>query len=223
MTSAAENKDTFLPYFPQRKSCFLIMEELADQYTRKYAREKEISEHEAARRIDHCFKVVSANRNIPYYKVYQAFYDLKFLTTCLMEKCSELKLRECSRQCNCVVFEGRCISRQFPQTQLINRDPDKFARKLNAEELEQLVQEAAYLYYNFDGGGLTDNSFDALEYNLNQRLKQRDVVTTVDSGVSAVIAGSLGEITPKLEQALRLKIPVYTVPEFMREFTIDLA
>lgn len=56
---------------------------------------------------------------------------------------------------------------------LINEDPDKYIKQYlgNTEELKKLVKTAAYLYHNYDGSGLTDNSYDALEYHLQKRYK----------------------------------------------------
>ena len=55
--------------------------------------------------------------------------------------------------------------------QLINADPDKYVSSFlsKTEDLKKLVERAAYLYYNSEESGLTDNSFDALEYHLKKR------------------------------------------------------
>lgn len=92
---------------------------------------------------------------------------------CLRGTCSDLKLEECQKSCHCVVFEEKCISRRFPDAELINEDPDKYiqTRKFSTKDLEELVKLASFLYYNYDAGGLTDNSFDALEYHLKKRLR----------------------------------------------------
>ena len=57
----------------------------------------------------------------------------------------------------------------------INEDPDKYIEThlKDTKLLEKMINISAYLYHNFDGGGLTDNSFDALEYYLNKRLKAK--------------------------------------------------
>lgn len=74
---------------------------------------------------------------------------------------------------DCIFYEGECISPSFPDADLINSDPDKYVneRHITTEALEKMVKLSAFLYFNYDGGGLTDNSFDALQYHLNKRLR----------------------------------------------------
>ena len=65
------------------------------------------------------------------------------------------------------------VSKTIPNAKLINADPDKYVQDNlgNVKDLRKMVEIAAYLYYNFDGGGLTDNSFDALEWHLKKKEK----------------------------------------------------
>lgn len=72
-----------------------------------------------------------------------------------------------------IMFNGKKHPRYFKDAPSINRDPDRFIKDISTEELQKFIDLASYLYFNYDGGGLTDNSFDALEYHLNKRLKQR--------------------------------------------------
>lgn len=83
-------------------------------------------------------------------------------------------------QTDTIEYMGTTIPRFFPDAPLMNRDPDKYTLGMTTQELEALVDKAAYLYYNYEGGGITDNTFDAFEYILNKRLaaskKRRDKI-----------------------------------------------
>ena len=72
-----------------------------------------------------------------------------------------------------VEFEGMTMMRYFPNADEMNADPDKFVEGMSTDNLELLVKFASFLYYNYEGGGLTDNTFDAFEYHLNKRLKYK--------------------------------------------------
>lgn len=65
------------------------------------------------------------------------------------------------------------ISKVIQDADLINEDPDDYIMNFlkNTSDLKKLVDIASYLYHNYEGGGLTDNSFDALEYHLRKKLK----------------------------------------------------
>ncbi len=71
------------------------------------------------------------------------------------------------------LFEGKCYPRFFPNAETINEDPDKFAKGLTTKELESILRLAAYLYYNYEGGNLSDNSYDAIEHYLNKKEKTK--------------------------------------------------
>lgn len=87
--------------------------------------------------------------------------------------CKDISIQSCDYINHCSTYGDSCISRSFPDVDIINRDPDKYIieKKLSLKELENFVKLASHLYYNYGGGGLTDNSFDALEYHLNKRLR----------------------------------------------------
>ncbi len=150
-----------------------IMEALKEKFLEKIAQEKGIDKPEAAKMIDKCIRQAAASLNIPYKDVYSKIYNEKYISGCLKDVCSKLELEQCRKSCVCFEFEGKCISRKFPDAEIINRDPDAYVKsgKFSTEELKRMVKLAAYLYHNYTGGGLTDNSFDALEYLLQKRLK----------------------------------------------------
>jgi len=151
------------------------MEELAELLLKHVAQSHGIEISEAAEHIDTCLKYTAGRIGADYTKVYAAVYSHEFLAKCLRGKCADVDLERCEKMCHCVVYEGKCVSRYIEDAEFINRDPDKYVleRAMPTKDLEELVRFAAYLYYNYDGGGLTDNSFDALEYHLNKRLKLR--------------------------------------------------
>lgn len=74
-----------------------------------------------------------------------------------------------------VIVDGKTYPRYFPQDFLnkINDNPDEYILNnlTKTTDLEEIVKVASYLYYNFDGGGLTDNAYDTLEYYLKRKLK----------------------------------------------------
>lgn len=57
----------------------------------------------------------------------------------------------------------------------INMDPELYIEQYlkNVKDLQALVEYAADHYHNAEGVGLTDNTFDALEYHLKKELKKQ--------------------------------------------------
>lgn len=149
------------------------MEQLSNNLIEIIAQKKGISKAKAAKFIDKCLEKISVEMNTSYNRVYEAFYTFTGLTTCIAGSCDKATIEECSKYCHCVDYKGHCVSRYITTAAQINADPDKWTKGMSTAELEQLVEYASYLYYNYDGGGLTDNSFDALEYQLNKRLKSK--------------------------------------------------
>ena len=149
------------------------MEVLADNLVTFVAQKNEISKPDAAKHIDKCLMKVSAEENTSYNLLYDAFYTFAGLSLCLAKSCSQADIKECEKLCHCVTFKKKCVPRYIPEAVEINEDPDKWVKGVKTMDLESLVEYASYLYYNFDGGGLTDNSFDAIEYHLNKRLKTK--------------------------------------------------
>ncbi len=149
------------------------MEALEEKFLEKVAKEKGISKPKAAKIIDKCILQTAANLNVPYSDVYSKIYNEEYMSKCLKDVCSTLELDQCRKSCQCFEFEGKCVSKRFPDAEIINRDPDDYVteRKISTERLDKMVKLAAYLYHNYTGGGLTDNSFDAMEHILKKRLK----------------------------------------------------
>lgn len=132
--------------------------------------------------VDECLERVAKKFGVPYHRVYEAVYgeeDFHFGRGSSVE-CSFLSLKKCDVTRECISFEEECVSRTIPDADLINKDPDAYVLKSNGgkpmttEALEKLVKLASYLYHTSSGGGLTDNSYDALEYHLRKRLKLKN-------------------------------------------------
>lgn len=136
-----------------------------------------ISSVKAAEMLENCVQQVALKRNLSIKEVNNQFYTPQFLKYCILKDCSNADLSECEELCNCVVYvendESICIPRYFVNAYDINTDPDKFAKSLKLSELESFVDRADYLYHNYDSGGLTDNSYDALLHNLKKRYRQQ--------------------------------------------------
>lgn len=89
-------------------------------------------------------------------------------------KCESLTLKQCEESDKCFYLEEYgCLPRKIKDYEEINRDPDKYITKNihTTADLRKLVHIAAYLYHNYDSGGLTDNSYDALEHALKKKEK----------------------------------------------------
>lgn len=147
------------------------MEALVNKLVLHVANKNNSSEAVAARFIDKCLMKISTEENIDYNEIYRLFYTFSGLATCLAKSCSTADIQECEKLCHCVIFKNKCVPRYLPEAPEINEDPDKWLIGMSTDKLKELVEYVSYLYYNYDGGGLTDNSFDALEYTLNKRLK----------------------------------------------------
>jgi DNA ligase (NAD+) len=88
--------------------------------------------------------------------------------------CNTLSVQECIESNTCAYIEPYgCVSRKIENAEVINNDPDKYIHTYlgKTEDLKRMVIIASYLYYNYDGGGLSDNAFDALQWHLNKREK----------------------------------------------------
>jgi len=149
------------------------MESLSDKLVTHIAKINNITKSEAVKFINKCLKKISVQENISYNIIYKLFYTFSSLSKCLAKSCSTAELKECAELCHCVTFKGKCVPRYLPDAIEINNDPDKWIMNMKTKDLEDLAEYASYLYYNFDGGGLTDNAFDAIEYHLNKRLKTK--------------------------------------------------
>ena len=72
------------------------------------------------------------------------FAKSDFFKNCLYGICTELDIETCKKTCHCIIFEDKCIPKRIKNADLINRDPDKYAKSLTTKELEKLVYR--YLY-----------------------------------------------------------------------------
>lgn len=149
------------------------MEALEEKFLDVVATEKKVDHARASKLIERCMNLVSTRLGVSYADVYNSIYNATYLGLCLKGKCSDFDLKKCQESCHCVVFEGKCYARYFEDAQKMNDDPDQYLQGMPTDKLAELVKLASYLYYNFDGGNLTDNTFDALEYTLNKRLKTK--------------------------------------------------
>lgn len=147
------------------------MEELEEIFISKIAKEKKITIPQATSLIERCIRLVSTRLGVPFSDVYAAIHNPERLGECLRGKCDDFDLEKCQKSCECVVFEEKCYARYFEDREKMNEDPDSYVEGMPTSKLADLVKLSSYLYYNYDGGGLTDNTFDALEYHLNKRLK----------------------------------------------------
>lgn len=149
------------------------MEVLTDKLVTYIANKNGITKPQAGKLVDKCISKISIEYNTSYNLVHQAFYTFTGLSLCLAGTCSQTDIDKCEKLCHCVIFKNKCVSRYIPEAVEINNDPDKWVKGIKTTDLERLVEYASYLYYNYEGGGLTDNAFDALEYHLNKRLKTK--------------------------------------------------
>jgi DNA ligase (NAD+) len=149
------------------------MEILAQKLVEQISLRTQLSFDQVTKLIDKCLMKLSAEKNISYNQLATLLYTYTGLTYCLSNVCSKLELEECGKSCNCVIYKNTCVPRYITFAPEINNDPDKWVKNMSTQNLQEFLEYASYLYYNYDGGGLTDNSFDALEYNLNKRLKQK--------------------------------------------------
>lgn len=152
-----------------------FQDKILEIYEKKYKKDRA----DLSKNIKKCAMITAIKLDMEVSDVYNIIYSEAFLRKCLYDlnvtrDCSDLDLDECSKSCKCFVLDGKCISRTFPDYEKINEDPDKYVQGVSTEKLKEMVKLASYLYFNFDGGGLTDNSFESLEYYLKKRLKLKE-------------------------------------------------
>lgn len=152
-----------------------FQDKILEIYEKKYKKDKA----DLSKNIKKCAMITAIKLDIEVNDVYQLIYSESYLRKCLYDlnvsrDCSDLDLDECSKSCKCFVLDGVCHSRTFPDYEKINEDPDKYVQGVSTEKLKEMVKLASYLYFNFDGGGLNDNSFESLEYYLKKRLKLKE-------------------------------------------------
>jgi len=118
---------------------------------------KKISKVDASKMINECIKMISKRLNI-------SLSDIQNILN------SDFGIQYIS---DTIEYKGRQVPLMIQNYESINRDPDKYLMKMSKIELEELRDLAAYLYFNYSGGGLTDNSFDAIQYYLNKKYKSK--------------------------------------------------
>lgn len=148
------------------------MEELSEKFLEYVSNEKKIDKGQASIFIDKCLKTVSAKLNIPYADVYNAIYNVDFLKPTIAKNCKDISIDECTSD-ECFQLDGKCYNKIFLDAEKMNADPDQYILNNvgSTEKLAELVKVASYMYYNYKGGGITDNTFDAFEYHLKKRLQ----------------------------------------------------
>lgn len=152
-----------------------FQDKILEIFEKKYKKDKA----DLSKNIKKCAMITAIKLDMEVNDIYQIIYSESYLRKCLYDlnvsrDCSDLDLDECSKSCKCFVLDGVCHSRTFPDYEKINEDPDKYVQGVSTEKLKEMVKLASYLYFNFDGGGLTDNSFESLEYYLKKRLKLKE-------------------------------------------------
>ncbi len=152
------------------------MEKFADALVRAVSDRYSISSKQAVENIESCISEIALNLELQWDYVHAMVMTPEFMKLCFAKNdlsCDQRTLDDCEKSCTCVVYQGQCRPRYFEDAELMNADPDKYIidQKLSTADLEKLVEFAAFLYYNFDAGGITDNTFDAFEYVLKKRLK----------------------------------------------------
>lgn len=147
------------------------MERLEHLLIKYISNVRKLKDDETVKLIDDCIHKVAKNKNMNYNDVYKIFHEYRSLTQFMKASCSKTDLDECNKLCHCVNFKNTCYPRFLREAYDINLDPDKYAKSLSLKDLSDLVELASFLYYNYEGGGLSDNSFDALEYDLNKRMR----------------------------------------------------
>lgn len=173
-----------------------IQTSVDEEFLKFVASKYSITLPEAVRKIDECIKKTALGLNLSYATVYASLFPKERNVTIINSAapsviasppkavsgtvlisnnvCSALVIQECNASENCFNLEPYgCLDKKIPDADEINQDPDKYILKhlTKLPDLERMVKIAAYLYYNYEGGGLTDNSYDALEYHLKSKLK----------------------------------------------------
>lgn len=147
-------------------------------YLTSIAETYSVSLPQAALFLQKCLQRTSLSLKIPLAVVYAQILSVESIAECAVKLSSKKSLKglteeECMKSCSTVWFENECHPRFFENVEAINENPDAFAKTLKKEQLAFTLRLASYLYYNFEGGGLTDNSFDALEHIYNAKEKSK--------------------------------------------------
>lgn len=129
-----------------------------------------ISTKDAIKKIDNCFKQVAIDTEKEIGTVIKHFYS--YLNPEYNKYCVILDPDECNESIYCTTYKEQCIPIYVKDYVEINRDPDMYIEKLDTEQLKNLRDVAAHLYFNVGDSGIDDNSFNAIDYHLRKRLKK---------------------------------------------------
>lgn len=145
------------------------MDAMKDLFINHMVKLRETSVDEVKEHINKCVKLISKqNDNINIRTIDNYVYNIETIANIFKLSCN---LNNCNSLPGCIKFNNVCYPRYFPEANLINSDPEKWSHELSLKDLSNFLDIASYLYYNFDGGGLSDNSYDAIEYDFNKRTK----------------------------------------------------
>lgn len=154
------------------------MEPLLEKFIEDVAKSRKISTSDALDLFDKCVTNVAIDSGLSFSDVFNIAIEEEVLKECLRGSCNVLTIKQCAKSCRCAEYYDengifRCVSRKIKNAELINADPDRYVLEnlRKTSDLKNLVHLASYLYYNYDGGGLSDNAFDALHYHLKKREK----------------------------------------------------
>jgi len=156
-----------------------MIEQLIEKYIDQLSSSSGKTKDQVLKHIDDCLKKLTIKYNKPYTVLHDELFNEENLVKCLKlgKTCSELDIKKCQESCHCVWVENEdgltslCFPRYFENAEEINSDPDKYLVGMSTERLEELMNLADYLYHNYEGGGLTDNSYDTIRFTLEKRLK----------------------------------------------------
>ena len=142
------------------------MEKTNYKFLQIISTQNNITIKEAMLKLDNCFKIVANDLGINIKDIIKDFYTI--LNPHYNELCSQLTSKECVGSNYCTNYNDNCIPIFIKDYKLINQDPDKYIQQMIAidklQSLKELRDLAAHLYYNIGDSGISDNSFDALEY-----------------------------------------------------------
>ena len=206
-------------------------EALDEKYVQYIAQNRNITKKEANVLIDHCIKHLSATYDMNYNFIYNAIFSEEGLQD-VVEKlniipivknlpCNQLSMEQCIESNTCFYLEPYgCLSRKFPDADLINQNPDKYIKEKlgKTEDLKRAVAIATYLYSNYDSG-LTDNAFDSLLWYLSKKEKIKGrVLEKINAPVVEKLRIGLEYPMPDLDTA---NPGTQKLINYLKKFTTD--
>jgi DNA ligase (NAD+) len=151
------------------------MEKYQSNFLKIISDKNNISLRESMIKLDKCFTKVANDSGINIRDVISEFYGL--LNPEYDNFCEELTVEDCMDTQFCTTSSiGTCIPIFLRDYKIINEDPDKYIQNLLDEgkinSLMELRDLTAHLYYNVGNSGISDNSFDAIEYWIRKHNKK---------------------------------------------------